>query len=283
MRRNILWQRIVNLLNIARYIQISAIVFKNIRILHKPRIARYLFPCRECPHDLLNILFPQPILISVLFEATAGINDKYALTLICIFFVNDHDAGRNASAIEQVCREAHNALDISLVKDCFADILFRISSEQYPMGHNNSRFSLRVKRFQHMKKPCIVTILLRWRTITVKSLIFIIIQLNAVAPRFIRKRWIHNDKIILSKPKFCCKCRIYQRIALSDLSRAFLVQDQVHPGKTGCRRIFLLSEYGYNGITARIHRCLISSSDQKAAAACCRIQQCHAFLQIQLL
>ena len=77
----------------------------------------------------MNILFPQAVLVAVLYIAFAGVNHKNAGTISSILFVQHQDTGRNSRAIEQVGRQTNNAFDITSVNDLFADVSLGIATE----------------------------------------------------------------------------------------------------------------------------------------------------------
>jgi len=51
--------------------------------------------------DLLDVLFPEPVLIAVLLIAVAGVDEEDSLAGLRIFLVNEHQAGGDARPVEQ--------------------------------------------------------------------------------------------------------------------------------------------------------------------------------------
>jgi hypothetical protein len=61
--------------------------------------------------DAVDVLRAQPVLVAVLDEALAGVDHEDALAARRLL-VQHHDAGRDAGAVEQVGRQADDALDV---------------------------------------------------------------------------------------------------------------------------------------------------------------------------
>src|SRR5439155_10785168 len=78
-----------------------------------------LFP--ENVDDLVDVLLPQAILGTIPHEAAAGVDHENALAGLCAFFVHDHNAGWDASTIEQVRGQPNDALEVTLPHQGSAD------------------------------------------------------------------------------------------------------------------------------------------------------------------
>ena len=131
------------------------------------------------------------------------------------------------------------------------------------MRHNDSRFPGAVQGFQNMQKPCIVAILFRRDTVPVKAVEFILSGFDAICPRFIRKRRIHDDEIKFLKLSMRIQIAgILQGIPAMDFSRSLLVKDQIHLGQAGCRAIFFLSKDRNKRIPIFIQRRFIDCPDK---------------------
>ncbi|MPM47723.1 hypothetical protein SDC9_94437 [bioreactor metagenome] len=128
----------------------------------------------EIADDFLNVLFAQTVLASVLFIAAAGVNHKDAGSAFGVFLINDDDAGRDASTIEEVGGQAYDTLNPLLFKNLLADGFLGIASEQNAVWHNDTCFAGQTQRFQNMEKPCIVAILFRRNSVVIESFVLII-------------------------------------------------------------------------------------------------------------
>lgn len=195
----------------------------------------------EGGHNLIDIPLPQTIFAAILHEVMAGIDHKDALALVSIRLVQNNNTGRDSGAVEQICRQADEALDIAFVDDGFSNGGFCIASEQNTMGQDNRSLARALQRLQNMKKPRKVTILFRGPvTIAVKSAVI----LQPVSPVFQGERWVRHGKVkalqyfIIGTGFKILRCR--ESITCLDLAGGFVVQDQVHFGKASSGNFFLL-------------------------------------------
>ena len=67
----------------------------------------------EGVHDLVDVLGAQAVLVAVLDEALGGVDHEDALAGRGVFLVQHDDAGGDAGAVEQVGRQADDALDVA--------------------------------------------------------------------------------------------------------------------------------------------------------------------------
>ena len=104
MRRDILRQFTIDFLYIARHIQIARILFQNIRVLHKASITLDGFSADKGLYDFLNILFTESVLVAILLESAACVNQEDAIPGFRILFVDDNNAGGDTRSVKQVCR-----------------------------------------------------------------------------------------------------------------------------------------------------------------------------------
>ena len=223
----------------------------------------------------MNILFPQAVLVAILYIAFAGVNHENAGTISSILFIQHQDTGRNSCAIEQVSRQTNNAFDITPVNDLFADVSLGITTEQHTMGQNDCCLAGRFQRFQDMQQPSIVAVFLRRHA--QHSLAVSPIRIrdrNAIHPGFIRERWIDYDvvegfqqfRVVLI---FILGCRQGAFIADNNAG-ALVVQDQVHASQTGGGVVLFLA------IDRDLTRSLIRRTNQQRTGTASRIVDCHA-------
>ena len=85
----------------------------------------------------MDILRAQTILVSVLYEALACVDHENAGARVGVLLVNHHDAGRDAGAVEEVGRQADDALDQTALDQVFADAGFLVAPEQHTVGQDN--------------------------------------------------------------------------------------------------------------------------------------------------
>ena len=93
MSRDVLRQRIIDFLYVARYIQISCVLLQDIRVLHKAGITLDRLSADKCLDNFLNILFTESVLVAVLLKPSAGINQEDALPGFRILFVDNDNTG----------------------------------------------------------------------------------------------------------------------------------------------------------------------------------------------
>ena len=88
---------------------------------HHARVARDFELAGEGIHDLVDVLGAQAVLVAVLDEALGGVDHEDALAGGGVFLVEHDDAGGDAGAVEQVGRQADDALDVAAPDDFAAD------------------------------------------------------------------------------------------------------------------------------------------------------------------
>ena len=72
----------------------------------------------------MNVLLAQPVLVAVFQESRAGVDHENALARVRVVLVDNNNARRDAGAIEQVGRQADDALDVTLGEQILADLGF---------------------------------------------------------------------------------------------------------------------------------------------------------------
>src|SRR5207245_1078745 len=84
-------------------------------------------------HDFFDIALAEAVLVAVLHETFRGVDHKDAPTACSVFFVENDDAGWNSRAVEQICRQANDALDISAFNDVAADLALCTTTKEDPV------------------------------------------------------------------------------------------------------------------------------------------------------
>ena len=88
----------------------------------------------------------QAVLGPVLYEARAGVDHENALTRMGVLFVDDDDAGGDASAVKQVGGQTDDALDVTLAHKGAADVALRVATKQYAVRQDARAFSDTLQR-----------------------------------------------------------------------------------------------------------------------------------------
>ena len=88
--------------------------------------------------DLVDVLLAQAVLVAVLQKALAEASImKMPLRACGVLLVEHDDAGRNAGAVEEVRRQADDALDVPSADDFPADVGFGIATEEHAVRQND--------------------------------------------------------------------------------------------------------------------------------------------------
>ena len=77
---------------------------------HHAGVARGVALLSESIDDAVDVLFAQAVLVAVLDVAAGGVDHEHALARGGVLFVEHQDAGGDAGAVEQVRRQADDAL-----------------------------------------------------------------------------------------------------------------------------------------------------------------------------
>ena len=81
---------------------------------HHARVALATSSCRVKASTILWMSWcAQAVLVAVLDEALGGVDHEDALAGVGVFLVEHDDAGGNAGAVEEVGRQADDALDVA--------------------------------------------------------------------------------------------------------------------------------------------------------------------------
>ena len=83
----------------------------------------------------------QAVLVAILHKALAGIDHEDAAAARGVFLVEDDDTGWDAGAVEQVGRQADDALDVPFADDVPADVAFGIATEEDTVRQNYRAFA----------------------------------------------------------------------------------------------------------------------------------------------
>src|SRR5690606_17470790 len=115
--------------DITRQVQVEFVLLDLLKRDHA-REAEDVEPAREGIDNFVDVLGTEPVFRAVLHEALAGVDHEDAPARLRVFLVDDDDAGWDTGTIEQVRRQADDALDITLADKVAADFSFGVSAEQ---------------------------------------------------------------------------------------------------------------------------------------------------------
>jgi hypothetical protein len=83
---------------------------------------------------LVDVLLAQAVLVAVLDEALAGVDHEDALAGGGVFLVQHQDAGGDAGAVEQVGRQADDALEDARATSCWRITASALPRNSTPWG-----------------------------------------------------------------------------------------------------------------------------------------------------
>ncbi len=100
---------------------------------HHAGVARDFELAVERVHDAVNVLLAQAVLVAVLDEALRGVDHEDAGAGDGVLLVQHEDAGGDAGAVEQVARQADDALQDAGADQFLADHRLGVAAEQHAM------------------------------------------------------------------------------------------------------------------------------------------------------
>ncbi len=104
--------------DVAREVEVEVVLrVADLRQRHHARVARDFGLAREDIDDLVDVLGAETVLVAVLHEALRGVDHEDALAGMGVLLVEHDDAGRDAGAVEEVRRQADDALDVAALHD----------------------------------------------------------------------------------------------------------------------------------------------------------------------
>ena len=102
-------------------------------------------------------------LLSVLHEALGSVDHKDADAAGGVLLVEHNDAGRDAGAIEEVGRQADDALDVAARQQLLADGGLGVAAEEDAVRHNDRCLAGALQGLKHVQQERIVAVLLGGR------------------------------------------------------------------------------------------------------------------------
>src|SRR5450830_1433538 len=128
--------------DVARQVEVEVVLFDFFKTHHASVTWLAVVLAGEGIDDFMNILLTQAILGAVLDETSASVEHKDAFAARRMFLVDNNNAGRDTSAVEQVGRQADNAFDIAVANQLTADFSLSITTKQYAVRQDAGGFAL---------------------------------------------------------------------------------------------------------------------------------------------
>ena len=229
-------------IDIAGQIEVELIFMLDLVQRDHTAVPLYLKAVVEDIYDLAYVLCSQTVLVPVLHKVLAGIDHKDTLAAGGMLFVYDDDTRRDARTVEEVGRQPNDAFDISVTNKIAADLGFCTSTEKYTVRKNTRPFTRMFQRTDDVEQVGIVPLFGRRHSKIYKTLVLVVVGVDACAPALVTERRIGNYIVkCLQLPVVCLEERVGNGVSLFDDGGRIVVQDHIHMGKTCCCRVHLLS------------------------------------------
>src|SRR3989338_2358636 len=144
--------------DIARQVEVE-LVLLDLPDADQARKAGHIEPPREDVHDLVDVPGAQAILGAVLHEAAARVDHEDALAGRRVLLVDDHDAGGDAGAVEEVGGQADDALDVPLAHKSATDVGLGIAAKEHAVRQDARAFAGALERADDVQEVRVVALL----------------------------------------------------------------------------------------------------------------------------
>ena len=224
----------------------------------------------------MNVLGTQEVLRLALAILAVGIDEEHVLSLGGVLFVDDQNAGRNASAVEQPGRQTDDGLQPAALDEVLARLLFLATAEEHTMGHDGGHFPFRLQHGDHVLHKHEVGLLALLGQPDGEASGKIDVFLDVV----LRERGIGGDAVETSQlAALGLVLRVADGVLLPDVCRGNPVKQHVHFADGPCRAHALLAgEREVARITAALAH-IVARLDQHAAGTAGRVIHAHAGLR----
>ena len=119
---------------------------------------------------------------------------KMPLRACGVLLVEHDDAGGNAGAVEEVRRQADDALDVAAPDDLAADVGLGAAAEQHAVRQDDRALAGALEAGEDVEQKGVVAVLRR-RDAELEALELVVGRVEAVAPRLGRERRIGDDEV----------------------------------------------------------------------------------------
>ena len=162
-----------------------------------------------------------------------------------MLLIQHDDAGRNARPVEEVGRQADDALDGASAHQLAADVGLHVAPEEDAVGHHDRGLARALERFEDVQEISVIAVALgrdQDRLAKGEALIEIVFGIEARAPRLIGEGRIGDHEIEGLELVIFRPLRIGQGVAVPDIAGGHRVEDHVHLGQGGGHVVDLLPE-----------------------------------------
>ena len=198
----------------------------------------------EGVHDAVDVLLAEAVLGAVFPKALAGINHEDAFAGLGMLLVDDDDAGRNPGAVEEVRRQADDALDEAALDDVLANRRLGISPEEDAVREDAGPLAGGLERADDVEEVGEVALLVGRDAVAFEPLVGIVRGIEAGGPAFVAEGGIGGGVVESLEQVPIEEERIREGVALLDLRRGVVVEDHVHAGEAGGGAVLFLTIQG---------------------------------------
>ena len=231
--------------DVTRQVEVAVVLFTGDFIQrHHAGVTRHVLAAAEGIDDAVDVLLAQAVLGAVLDEAAAGVDHEDTLAGMGVLLVQHQDAGGNAGAVEQIGRQADDALEDAGAHQLLADVGLGIAAEQHAVRQDDGALAGGGLHAADDVQQIGVIALLGRRGAPNKTLMGVIGGDQAGRPFLVRKRRIGDDIIVSPQLLAILELGVDQRIAGHDGGSGEVVQDHVHPRKARRGRVLFLAFQG---------------------------------------
>ena len=192
----------------------------------------------------MDVLLAEAVLVAVLHEALGGVDHEDALAGVRAFLVEHDDAGGDAGAVEEVRRQADDALDVATLDEVAADVGLGIAAKQHAVREDARAFAGALERAEDVQQVGVVALLAGRDAVVLEALPGVVLGIEAGAPALVAEGRIGDDVVEGLERVAVEEERAGEGVALLDLRRGVVVQDHVHAGEAGGGVVLLLPVEG---------------------------------------
>ena len=149
-----------------------------------------------------------------------------------LLLVEHEDAGGNAGAVEEIRRQADDALDVAALHDLLADVGLGPATKEHAMRENDRAFAGALEASEDVQQKGVVAVL-HGRNAELKSMELVLGRIESVAPGFGRERRIGDDEVegLERAGLGVLEVRAGETVVLPDIRRGAVMKDHVHLGE----------------------------------------------------
>src|ERR1022692_431503 len=194
--------------------------------------------------DFVDVHGAETVLVAVLEEAGASIDDENAFAGVGVFLVDDYYAGGDAGAIKEVGRQADDALEIALAHEGAPNVGLGVAAEEDAVRENACAFAIAPERADDVEEVGIVALLGGWDAEGLESQVGVVAGIDAVAPGLVAEGRIGDYVVEGFDGVAVFEFGIGQGVALLNVRPGIVVQDHVHAGQAGGGGVLFLPVEG---------------------------------------